>query len=141
MGLGAAIEAAETTAPQIIIEDKMREILRSGQYEAAHLFSSEGLPLATARNVTEDVTSPGTEHEQIAELAILFHNVRRMAAAMAGLATLREIIIEGVTRRKFVFRFFQAFGQEVILAVVVPPNTTYRKVTNELEKLILSQPF
>lgn len=141
MGLGAAIEAAATNAPQVVIENKMREILRAGHYEAAHLFSNEGLPLAMAHNLPENAARPSTEHNQIAELAILFHNVRHMAAAMTSLTKLREISIEGATRRKFVFRFFEAFGQEVILAVVVPPNTAYRKVTNELEKLILSQPF
>jgi len=134
--------ATDTTVktPQATIENAMQDILQKGFYDAVHLFSDEGLPLATA------VNSPGNGHQSkdqdsIAEMAILFHNVRRMAATMADISSLREVLIEGMNRRKIVFRFFKAFGQDVVLAVVVPANKSYRKVTNELEKLILEQSF
>jgi hypothetical protein len=54
---------------------------------------------------------------------------------------LREVIIEGENHRKIGFRFFQAFGQQVILAVVVPPQKAYKQRTNELEKLIVGESF
>jgi len=60
---------------------------------------------------------------------------------MADITSLREVLIEGTNRRKIAFRFFKAFGQEVVLAVVVPAGKSYRKVTNELEKLIHEQSF
>jgi hypothetical protein len=132
--------ATAIKTPQATIEKAMQDILAKGFYDAVHLFSDEGLPLATAANPAAN-GHKSKDQDSIAEMAILFHNVRRMAAAMADVTSLREVLIEGVNRRKIVFRFFQAFGQEVVLAVVVPANKSYRKVTNELEKLILEQSF
>jgi len=45
MALGIAPEAK---TPQIVIEKAMQDILQNGLYDAAYLFSDEGLPLATA---------------------------------------------------------------------------------------------
>ena len=128
-------------SPQIVIEKAMQDILQKGFYDAAHLFSNEGLPLAMAFNSSGNGERIPTDGDRIAELAILFHDVRRTAMSMGEISSLREVNIEGTNRRKIVFRFFKAFGQEVILAVVVPPKKSYRKVTNELEKLILEQSF
>ena len=64
-----------------------------------------------------------------------------MSSVMGGISRLREIIIEGTNRRKIVFRFFESFEQPVVLALVVPPNKTYRQRTNELEKLIIGESF
>lgn len=130
-------ESSQVKAPQAVIEKKMGEIVTHGTYEAAHLFSDEGLPIAQASNAA----GQQVDLDRLAELAILFQDVRRMASVMGGISRLREVIIEGENRRKIVFRFFQAFGQQVILAVVVPPQKTYRQKTNELEKLIVGESF
>jgi hypothetical protein len=131
--------APEVKTPQSAIEKAMQEILHNGVYEAVYLFSNEGLPLALAAPSTTN-GDPATA-DRIAELAILFHDVRRMAMSMGDITSLREVNIEGVNRRKIVFRFFKAFEQDVVLAAVVPSNKAYRKVTNELEKLIVEQSF
>jgi predicted regulator of Ras-like GTPase activity (Roadblock/LC7/MglB family) len=130
-----AEEAAKT--PQVSIEKKMADILATGTYEAAYLFSDEGLPIAQASSTN----GQQVDRDRIAEMAILFHDVRRMASLMGGISRLREVIIEGENHRKIVFRFFQAFGQQVILAVVVPPQKAYKQRTNELEKLIVGESF
>jgi predicted regulator of Ras-like GTPase activity (Roadblock/LC7/MglB family) len=132
---GPAAEAAKM--PQVSIEKKMADILAAGTYEAAYLFSDEGLPIAQASSTN----GQPVDRDRIAEMAILFHEVRRMAALMGGISRLREVIIEGENHRKIVFRFFQAFGQQVILAVVVPPQKAYKQRTNELEKLIVGESF
>ncbi|MDZ7359561.1 MAG: hypothetical protein ONB46_02385 [candidate division KSB1 bacterium] len=124
-------------SPQVTIENKMAEILGLGTYEAAYLFSDEGLPIAQASNAN----GQQVDRDRIAELSILFHDVRRMASVMGGISRLREVIIEGENHRKIVFRFFQAFGQQVILAVVVPPQKAYKQRTNELEKLVIGESF
>jgi predicted regulator of Ras-like GTPase activity (Roadblock/LC7/MglB family) len=131
------VESPQVKAPQAIIEKKMADIVALGTYEAAHLFSDEGLPIAQASNAAGQEVNL----DRLAELAILFQDVRRMASVMGGISRLREVIIEGENHRKIVFRFFQAFGQQVILAVVVPPQKTYRQKTNELEKLIIGESF
>lgn len=129
--------ATAARAPQRAIEEKMRAIIALGNCESTHLFSEEGLPIAqaTAPNIEQ------VEQDQIAEMAILLQDVRRMSSVMGGISQLREIVIEGTNRRKIVFRFFESFGQPVVLAMVVPPNTAYRQRTNELEKLIVGESF
>lgn len=131
--------AAEETAktPQVSIEKKMADILAAGTYEAAYLFSDEGLPIAQASSTN----GQQVDRDRIAEMSILFHDVRRMASLMGGISRLREVTIEGENHRKIVFRFFQAFGQQVILAVVVPPQKAYKQRTNELEKLVIGESF
>jgi predicted regulator of Ras-like GTPase activity (Roadblock/LC7/MglB family) len=124
-------------SPQVTIENKMNEILTLGTYDAAYLFSDEGLPIAQASNTD----GQQIDRDRIAELSILFHDVRRLAAVMGGISRLREVMIEGENHRKIVFRFFNAFGQQVILAVVVPPKKAYKQRTNELEKLIVGESF
>jgi len=135
-GNGALTEVT-VKSPQELIETKMADILEHGTYEAAYLFSDEGLPIAQASNAE----GQQVDRDRIAELSILFHDVRRMAAAMGGISQLREVIIEGENHRKIVFRFFKAFGQQVILAVVVPPKKSYKQRTNELEKLVVGESF
>jgi predicted regulator of Ras-like GTPase activity (Roadblock/LC7/MglB family) len=132
-----AHDGATVKSPQVTIEHKMAEILGLGTYEAAYLFSDEGLPIAQASNAN----GQQVDRDRIAELSILFHDVRRMASVMGGISRLREVIIEGENHRKIVFRFFNAFAQQVILAVVVPPQKAYKQRTNELEKLILGESF
>lgn len=132
-----ALEEVAVKSPQELIETKMADILGQGTYEAAYLFSDEGLPIAQASNAE----GQQVDRDRIAELSILFHDVRRMAAVMGGISSLREVIIEGENQRKIVFRFFNAFGQQVILAVVVPPKKSYKQRTNELERLVVGESF
>ena len=131
--VGEIAEAAPVKIPQVAIEKKMAEIVQAGSIEAAHLFSDEGLPIA------QFASQQNIERDRIAEMAMLLHDVRRMAGLMGGISRLREVTIKGENRRKIVFRFFQAFAQQVVLAVVVPPNKAYRQRTNELEKLIVGE--
>ena len=131
--VGEIVEPAKVKIPQAAIESRMAEIVTAGNIEAAHLFSDEGLPIA------QWASQQNVERDRIAEMAIMLHELRRMAGVMGGISRLREVTIEGENRRKIVFRFFQAFEQQVVLAVVVPPNKTYRQRTNELEKLIIGE--
>jgi predicted regulator of Ras-like GTPase activity (Roadblock/LC7/MglB family) len=119
-------------APQELIESKMRDFIQAGRYELAHLFSEEGLVLAEAFG------SRVIERDRLAEVSVMFQEVRKLAETMGGISQLREVIMEGQNRRKIVFRFFPAFGQEVILVAVVPPRTAYRQATNQLVKLVES---
>jgi predicted regulator of Ras-like GTPase activity (Roadblock/LC7/MglB family) len=134
---GSEQDTVPARTPQVAIEKKMSEIVALGTYEAAHLFSNEGLPIAQVSSAT----GQAIDRDRIAEMAILFQDVRRMASLMGGISRLREVLIEGENHRKIVFRFFNAFGQQVILAVVVPPKKSYRQRTNELEKLIMGESF
>ena len=116
------------TSPQAMIERRMAEVIALGNYEAAYLFSQEGLPMAQARKEAKEETP-------LVEISMLLREVRSTAAEIAGLSRLREIVVEG-ENKKIVFRFFPAFEQEVVLVVVVPKGKSYRQHTNRLEKMI-----
>lgn len=117
-------------SPQAIIEAKMREITESGHYDMVHLFSNEGLPLA------EHYSNGIIDKDRLVELSLLLRNVKKMADVMGKISDVKELIVEGHNQRKIVFRFFQAFNQEVALAIVVPPKMSYRSLTNALIKVI-----
>jgi hypothetical protein len=74
--------------------------------------------------------------DRLVELSLLFRELKKMADLMGQISNIKELIVEGNNRRKVVFRFFQAFNQEVVLAIVVPPKKSYRGLTNSLIKTI-----
>lgn len=115
---------------QSLIEERMREISADGNYDMVHLFSHEGLPLASYFN--ENVI----DKDRLAELSLLFQELRKMADVMGKISNIKEMIVEGYNHRKIVFRFFYAFEQEVVLAIVVPPRKSYRALTNSLVRTI-----
>jgi hypothetical protein len=117
-------------SPQFLIQDAMRAILDSGNYDMVHLFSSEGLPLA------ECYSNGVVPKDRLVELSILFRELKQMADLMGKISNIKELILEGNNHRKVVFRFFRAFNQEVVLAIVVPPKKSYRGLTNSLIKTI-----
>lgn len=126
---------SEKVAPQAEIESRMRTVVREGNYEAVYLFSEEGLYLARAH--AEDTF----DEERLAEISLILNDVQRLANTLGKIERLKEVFMEGENYRKVIFRFFTAFGQNVVLAAVVPPHKTYRRYTNDLQRLINSFNF
>lgn len=120
----------DTQSPQLLIETKMQEISEVGNYDMIQLLSSEGLPLA------EYCGQQVIEKNRLAEMSILFHEVKKMADVMGKISNVKEVVIEGYSGRKIVFRFFHALNQDVILAIVVPPKKAFRGLTNSLIRVI-----
>jgi len=120
----------DTKSAQSVIEKKMIEISERGNYDMVSLFSDEGLPLAEFNN--EQVI----EQDRLAELSIMLREVRKMADAMGKISKIKEMIVEGFNHRKIVFRFFHAFDQDVVLAIIVPPKKSYKALTNSLVRTI-----
>lgn len=131
MKLGKTMENEERhVSPQTIIEAEMQEIIASGNFEMAHLYSDEGLLLA-------EVSAPcPVARDNLIEIALHFQELRKITDIMDAILNINEIILEGESARKLVFRFFEAFEQTVILGLVIPPRKTYRKYTNGLVRLI-----
>lgn len=117
-------------SPQSRIEEKMSEISEMGNYDMVRLFSSEGLPLAEYYN------DQIIEEDRLTELSMLFRQVKKMADVMGQISNIKEMIVEGYNHRKIIFRFFEAFNQDVVLAIVVPPQKSYRGLTNSLVRTI-----
>ncbi len=116
--------------PQEKIQSFMTEVIKDGNYETAYLFSDEGLTLASSTR--EDIIS----EDRFVEMSVLFQDIQKMADVMGGIDNIRELIIEGYNKRKIIFRFFHAFDQNVVLALIVPPRKTYRGLTNKLIRLV-----
>ncbi len=121
---------SDKIAPQAEIETRMKAIVRDGHYEAVYLFSEEGLYLARAH------VENSLDEERLAEISLVLNDVQRLANTLGKIERLKEVFMEGENYRKIIFRFFPAFGQNVVLAAVVPPHKTYRRYTNDLQRLI-----
>ncbi|MDZ7386150.1 MAG: hypothetical protein ONB07_08525 [candidate division KSB1 bacterium] len=118
--------------PQEVIEEAMLQLIRLGHFEAAYLFTADGLPLARATGET------GVSEDFLAETGLLLQQVQHTATELGGLTGLAEVLLEDQQGRKVVVRFIEAFRQPAILAVVVPPNKSFRGLTNRLVRLIAS---
>lgn len=117
-------------APQEQIESFMKEVIALGTYDMAYLLSQEGLPLAQSK------TAEVIPEDRLVEMSIIFQQIQQMADVMAGISEIKELMIEGTNKAKIAFRFFKAFDQSVILALVIPEKKAYRGVTNKLVHLI-----
>jgi len=120
----------DNLAPQEKIENFMKEVIKLGNYEMAYLLSQEGLLLAQNR-VDEIIPE-----DRLIEMSVLFQEIQQMADVMAGISEIKELAIEGINKRKIIFRFFNAFDQSVTLALIIPPQKAYRGLTNRLVRLI-----
>ena len=117
-------------APQERIESFMKEVIALGNYEMAYLLSEEGLPLAQSK------TAEVIPEDRLVEMSIIFQQIQQMADVMAGISEIKELTLEGTNKTKIAFRFFKAFDQSVILALIIPGKKAYRGLTNKLVRLI-----
>lgn len=123
-------EGAQAQGPQQVIEQQMLQLIRLGHYEAAYLFTIDGLPLAGVAGET------GVNQDLLAEIAIMLEQVQRTATQLREMASLAEVLLADEGGRKIVLRFVQAFGQPAVLAAVVAPHKSFRGLTNRLVRLI-----
>ncbi|MBN1155168.1 hypothetical protein JXB12_09655 [candidate division KSB1 bacterium] len=117
--------------PQEQIEELMQSLVGQGKYETAYLLSDEGLPLAYINE------QQSMAEDRIIEMSLLFQETRKMADVMGNISEIKELIVEGNSRRKIIFRFFDVYDQAYVLALVIPPKTSYRGLTNKLVRLIM----
>ncbi|MCI0493910.1 hypothetical protein L0Z72_02795 [candidate division KSB1 bacterium] len=120
----------DVTPPQERIESFMKEVIALGNYEMAYLLSEEGLPLAQSKTATV------IPEDRLVEMSIIFQQIQQMADVMAGISEIKELTLEGTNKTKIAFRFFKAFDQSVILALIIPEKKAYRGLTNKLVRLI-----
>ncbi len=128
--MGRNMEKVVRLSPQIVIETEMKRIIDLGHFEMAHLFSEEGLLLAEAN-------MPGAiDRDSLIEVALHFQELRKTSNIMDEVLKIKEVVMEGENAKKLIFRFFKAFDQMVVLALIIPPKKSYRKFTNNIVKLI-----
>lgn len=95
---------------------------RAGGFQVSVLASSHGLPVVTS--------PPDYDLDVTAAMVALLTSVASEAQSRVGMGFLDEVTVRSHDRMRLVCRYFQASGDEFILAAFVPPKTAYRRATN-----------
>jgi predicted regulator of Ras-like GTPase activity (Roadblock/LC7/MglB family) len=103
-------------------EETLEQINREGEFEASILAGSDGLPIATAPS--------GYDTDVTAAMVALLRSAARETQDQVGMAQLDEVSVLASDRIRLVCRYFSAGDEDFILAVVVPRNRYYRRLTN-----------
>jgi predicted regulator of Ras-like GTPase activity (Roadblock/LC7/MglB family) len=103
-------------------EKILREMNHAGDFKAAVLSTTEGLSLASA--------PAGYEDEMAAAMVALLNEVARQAHRKLNLAQVDELSLVGDDRTRLACRYFSVAGQDLVLAVLTPPDRYYRRLTN-----------
>jgi len=107
---------------QVAFEKILREMNHAGDFKAAVLSTTEGLSLASA--------PAGYEDEITAAMAALLNEVARRAHRQLNLAQVDELSLVDDDRIRLACRYFSVDGQDLVLAVLTPPDHYYRRLTN-----------
>lgn len=112
---------------QTKIEAAMQKIGEGVRWESVFLFSSEGLLMARS-GMSEDYCE---------------ENLLEFSFSLSGLVKLlkddlpiNEIIVRGIHHKQLVFRYFQAWDHQMIIAAVVSGKRGYRRALGKLMKTI-----
>jgi len=109
------------------IESVMKRFEAEGRWECIFLFSPEGLPMATSG------TSDLYREENLLEFAFSLISTMKM---LGGKPPVKDVWIRVQDRKSLVFRYFDAWGEPLILAAVVSGRKGYRHALNKLVKQI-----
>lgn len=120
-------ETAKASAFQKI-RHALQVMNEAGKFQAAVLTSTEGLPI---------VTVPANYDSHVAAAIVaMIRKISDRAENQLGMAEVDEVTICGRDRVRLVCRYLPAGEEMLILAVMVPPNHSYRRVTNRTVKQI-----
>ena len=113
---------------QVAFENILQAMNHAGNFKAAVLSTTEGLPLASA--------PAGYEDEMAAAMVALLNKTARQARRQLNLAKVDELSLVGDDRIRLACRYFNVAGQNLVLSVMVPPDRYYRRLTNRAIKEI-----
>jgi predicted regulator of Ras-like GTPase activity (Roadblock/LC7/MglB family) len=112
-----AVSTDQTSLGQVL-----GEMNDEGLFRAVVLVTGEGLPLSS-------VSSP-FDTETIAAMVALVKNTILQAREEIGLDEVDEVSVVQGDKMRLVCRYFVIGEEELILAVIVPPRRTYRRLTS-----------
>jgi len=113
---------------QVAFEKILREMNHAGDFKAAVLSTTEGLSLASV--------PAGYEDEMAAAMVALLNDVARQAHRQLNLAQVDELSLVDDDRTRLACRYFSVDGQDLVLAVLTPPDHYYRRLTNRAIKAL-----
>ncbi len=94
-----------------------------GRFAASVLASQDGLPIASAP------TPSPYDADTVAAMVAMVKDFILQTQTRLGLAEVDEVSMVVGDRSRLVCRYFAAGGQPFVLAVLTPPNATYRRLT------------
>ncbi|NOY78626.1 MAG: hypothetical protein GXO76_12225 [Calditrichaeota bacterium] len=115
---------------QQIIEEEFVKVMNLGNFESVYLFSDEGLPIIElcGRGV---ITGDDASQMVLQTKGIL--ETLNEEDTQPGV---KEVLFYMEDRRKVDIRYFRALGQQVALALVVPPGKSYRSHANRMIRFL-----
>lgn len=108
---------------QLTFEKILQEMKRIGDFQAAVLSTTEGLPLASAPS--------GYKDEMAAAIVGLLNKAVGQARRQLNLSQVDELSLVGDDRTRLTCRYFSVAGQDLVLAVLTPPDCRYRRLTTQ----------
>lgn len=118
---------SETTSVQQELESLMTTFLNEGRWSSVVLFSSDGLPMASAGESFE------YSHDKLLEFA--FSQIETVRMLDSDLPV-TEVVIQASRYWMLVFRFFEGGEEQLILAAVVNRKKGYRRAMNQIIRRI-----
>lgn len=115
------------TSIQSRIEAVMKRFGSEGRWECIFLFSSEGFPMAKSGQ------SDSYDEEKLLEFAFSLVSTVKI---LGSHPPVKEVSIRGEGHQSLVFRYFEAWGESMILAAVVSGKRGYRRALQETIKRI-----
>ncbi len=107
-----------------LLAGRLAEMNVRGRFIASVLSDRQGLLLAAAVTSGHD---PDVQSAVVAQVQNAISHVR----GQLGMGKTDEIAVADSAGRRLVCRLFEAGGQELILAVLVPTRASYRRLTNK----------
>jgi predicted regulator of Ras-like GTPase activity (Roadblock/LC7/MglB family) len=109
-------------------DEALQNMMDRLRLEGAVLASSDGLPIATVPSAYDPETA--------AAMVALLQSVSHEAHDQLGVSGVDEVTVVGRDRRRLVCRRLQIDGEELVLALMVPANRYYRRISNRAIKEI-----
>jgi predicted regulator of Ras-like GTPase activity (Roadblock/LC7/MglB family) len=123
------IEQQETVRATLTgLKEILDTMQQSGGFRAAVLASAEGLPIASVSAEQDGAVA--------AAMAALLQRVSREAKEELGMDDLDEVMLRTESQTRMVSRYFDTGERRLILAVLVPKGSPYRRLTNRAIKEI-----
>jgi predicted regulator of Ras-like GTPase activity (Roadblock/LC7/MglB family) len=104
-------------------EEILHRMNKDGFFIASVLASEDGLPVASAP------TPSPYDADTVAAMVTLVKDFIKQTQTRLGLAEVDEVSMVVGDRSRLVCRYFGVGAQSFVLAVLAPPNQSYRRLT------------
>ncbi len=116
------------------LQDRIQQVMQTyreeDRWESIYLFSAEGFLMA------RDGVSASYNEDALLEFSLTLVSAVEL---LGDNMPVKEIIIRGKERKRLVFRYFEAWGSNLVLAAVITGRKGYIRAMDRLIKHIANQ--